>query len=251
MRYAVPLLLLAACSNAEEKKARAERLLEGHALYELVKRTYPTYDDYEFQHMLEVRSEDPRRVMDMLALKAGQSVADVGCGSGFYTLKFADAVGPAGQVWAIDIQGLAIQTLQERLQDPALSLYQNIRVFMNPVNDTLIPDNALDAALFSHADFYAYPNLLDENRQMLWACYRSLKPNGTMVVVQDMKIVPGSTNDMVIRNFLDCGFRVSMVFTDPDSGDAYFQFRKPVDGPRPPPAVPPKWAEAPLTPKPG
>lgn len=252
----LPLLLLLASSCGGEGTSRGDgkagttaeaRVEAGHQLYDLVKRTYPAYDTYDFDHMLVLRSESPQRVMDLLALAPGDEVGDIGCGSGFYTFLFAEKVGPTGRVWAIDVQSLAVRTVRERMAEPSLARFQNIRLFQNPVNETLIPADTLDAALLSHADFYAFPTLLDENRQMLGALYRSLVPGGRMVVVQDMtaKTIPDASNDVIVRNFADAGFRPARVQTDPATSVSYFQFLKPENGPAPPPVAIPQWLEPP------
>ena len=218
-------------------------MLEGHKLYDLVEKTYPEYDGYAFDHMLIDRKEDPNKVLDLMDLRPGDAVGDIGCGSGFYTLLFAEKVGPTGQAWAIDGPTSARERLLERLKEPALLKFTNIRVFRTPVNETFIPPATLDAALLSHADFYAFTEQLEENRQMLGALYRSLKATGRMAVVQNMKIVPDSTNEIILQNFKDARFQVDRVYTDPDSAVSYFLFQKPLNGPPAPPPVAPRWIE--------
>ena len=50
------------------------------------------------------REEAPGKLMEALKLKAGEAVADLGCGSGYFTFRLADKVGPKGKVFAVDIQ---------------------------------------------------------------------------------------------------------------------------------------------------
>ncbi|MFQ5918776.1 MAG: class I SAM-dependent methyltransferase [Thermoplasmata archaeon] len=58
---------------------------------------------------------DPAVVLRNLGLKAGMSLADVGCGPGFFSLPAADIVGSEGRVYAIDVQEPMLWALQERL----------------------------------------------------------------------------------------------------------------------------------------
>src|SRR5271163_3500663 len=50
------------------------------------------------------QEEAPSKLLPALKIKPGSAVADVGCGSGYYSLKLAEVVGPMGKVYANDIQ---------------------------------------------------------------------------------------------------------------------------------------------------
>src|SRR5262249_31325188 len=50
------------------------------------------------------QEEQPKKLLEALALKPGMAVADIGAGSGYYTFRMADAVGEAGTIYAVDIQ---------------------------------------------------------------------------------------------------------------------------------------------------
>src|SRR5689334_24691978 len=60
------------------------------------------------------REEEPAKLMKALNLKPGQTVCDLGCGNGFYTLKLAKEVGEAGEVYAEDIQPEMLTMLRAR-----------------------------------------------------------------------------------------------------------------------------------------
>ncbi len=219
------LLAMLACRG--DAPDTDEALAQGKLLYDHVQRTWPEHDHYELERQLIVRGEDTQQVMDMLALEPGMTVADIGCGSGFYTFLFSRAVGAGGLVYAIDIQQNAVDYLQQRLQDPTLNPLGNIRVFQSRVDATLIPDETLDAELLSHADFYAYPQLLDENIAMIQSCFDSLKPGGVLVVVQDMKVSWYSSGEQISKNFQAAGFLEERIVDLPGDQDLYFKFRKP------------------------
>ena len=59
------------------------------------------------------REEDCESLLRALAVKTGQTVCDLGCGNGFYTLKLARQVGPKGRVYAVDIQPEMLRMLKE------------------------------------------------------------------------------------------------------------------------------------------
>ena len=60
------------------------------------------------------QEESPAKLLSALQIREGQTVADVGCGNGFYTLKLAELVGPRGRVLAVDIQPEMLELLAQR-----------------------------------------------------------------------------------------------------------------------------------------
>jgi SAM-dependent methyltransferase len=99
-------------------------------------------------------SEDQRRsanetgqVFGLLGIKPGMQVADIGAGSGYYTMQLARAVGSGGQVFAEDITPDYLTGLQKRVSKAKLS---NVRVGRGDEHDPRLPVNSLDAALLIH-----------------------------------------------------------------------------------------------------
>lgn len=200
---------------------------DGVLLYEQVSHTYPNHNTYSLDHQLLIRSEDPAKVMEVMAIEPGMTVGDLGCGSGFYTFRFADAAGPAGTVIAIDIQQTSIDYINERVKDPELNPHANVDVRLTKVDDCLIEPNTLDRGLFIHADFYAYPTLLDENVRMIASVYRAMKPGGTLTVVQDTTVTEKASAEVIIKNFGAAGFVVDQQYPLDENFDLYLRMRKP------------------------
>lgn len=99
-------------------------------------------------------SEDERRSADetgqvfgLLGIKKGMRVADIGAGSGFYTMLLARAVGPQGEVLAEDITPDYLAALQKRVLDAKLA---NVKVGLGEEHDPRLPARALDAAVLVH-----------------------------------------------------------------------------------------------------
>src|SRR5205807_6286730 len=67
------------------------------------------------------REEECSTMLKALHLKPGQTVCDMGCGNGFYTLKLAKIVGEKGQVLAVDIQPEMLSLLNERAKEEKLA----------------------------------------------------------------------------------------------------------------------------------
>ena len=61
------------------------------------------------------REEEPAKLMKALGVKRGQTVCDLGCGNGFYTLKLAEAVGAEGKVLAVEIQQEMLAAMRRAL----------------------------------------------------------------------------------------------------------------------------------------
>ena len=84
------------------------------------------------------------RVMDLLGITQGKVVADIGAGSGWFTVRAAARVGPSGAVYAEDINPMAIDYITERATREKL---QNVRPALGSVDDTKLPSNCVDAVL--------------------------------------------------------------------------------------------------------
>jgi ubiquinone/menaquinone biosynthesis C-methylase UbiE len=84
------------------------------------------------------------RVMDLLQLKAGSTVADIGAGSGWFSVRAARRVGASGRVIAEDINAKAIAYIQQRAQREHLA---NIVPLLGTPDDPKLTPNSLDAAL--------------------------------------------------------------------------------------------------------
>jgi SAM-dependent methyltransferase len=84
------------------------------------------------------------RVMDLLGITAGKNVADIGAGSGWFTVRAARRVGPTGAVIAEDINPLAIEYIGNRVVKEDLS---NVRTVLGSVDDPRLPTASVDAVL--------------------------------------------------------------------------------------------------------
>ena len=84
------------------------------------------------------------RVMDILGIAPGKDVADIGAGSGWFTVRAAKRVGVAGIVYAVDINTEAVQYIERRAQKESLL---NIRTVLSKPDDPLLPKDSVDAVL--------------------------------------------------------------------------------------------------------
>lgn len=84
------------------------------------------------------------RVMDVLGISSGKHVADIGAGSGWFTVRAAKRVGTDGLVYAVDINPGAIRYIEDRARKENLV---NVKPVLSKPDDPLLPANSVDAVL--------------------------------------------------------------------------------------------------------
>lgn len=84
------------------------------------------------------------RVMDVLGIRAGSNVADIGAGSGWFTVRASKRVGATGAVLAEDINPLAIEYIGKRVIREGIS---NVRTVLGQPDDPMLPPESVDAVL--------------------------------------------------------------------------------------------------------
>lgn len=117
----------------------------------------------------------PDQIMDALGIADGSVVADVGAGSGWFTVRLARRVGPNGIVYAQDVQNEMLQAITRRVQREALT---NVRPVLGQGSDPRLPPTALDAILL-----VGVYHEIDDRVTMLKNLARALKPQGRIGVV--------------------------------------------------------------------
>ncbi len=126
-------------------------------------------------------------VVEALDLKPGMRVADVGAGTGLYTLLFAENVGGDGVVYAVDIEPKFLTLINKRTSDNGLD---NVVSVLGRKDSITLPDNSVDVVFI--ADSYHY----FEDRQAVMNSIRTaLKPGGFLYVV-DFDLVEGKTRPL-------------------------------------------------------
>lgn len=87
------------------------------------------------------------RVAELLGLRAGQRVADIGAGSGYYVARLAPLLGPTGRVFATDVVPRYLASLRERVKRDRLD---NVTVIDASAGDAALPRASVDVALMIH-----------------------------------------------------------------------------------------------------
>jgi cyclopropane fatty-acyl-phospholipid synthase-like methyltransferase len=84
------------------------------------------------------------RVMDLLGIKAGTHVADIGAGSGWFTVRSARRIGKEGTVYAVEINRDYIRHIERRAKKEKLA---NIRTILGKADDPMLPPTSVDAVV--------------------------------------------------------------------------------------------------------
>ena len=136
--------------------------------------------DTSFRIMTLIHDNPLRRIFDNPAntlraagIQPGQQVLEVGCGPGFFTLPAAKLVGDTGYVHAIDLQPLAIKTVNQKLKKTGVT---NVKVAMADAAATGLPAENIDVA-FLFGVIHSLP--LDT---VIPELYRVLRPEGILAV---------------------------------------------------------------------
>lgn len=118
--------------------------------------------------------QKPAEVIEALALKKGEIIADIGAGSGYFTLRVADAVGPEGHVYAVDVSPDMIVHLNRRVRDAGLL---NVSSILAPPDDPLLPrpvDRFLIVDVWHH---------VEDQAGYLTLMKKLLRPGGQIVMI--------------------------------------------------------------------
>ena len=114
-------------------------------------------------------------VIRALAIRPGQTVADIGAGSGYYTMRVARTVGPTGKVIAQDIMPRYLSQLQSRTRKAGL---KNVSFVQGTASDPRLPPASIDTALLIHM----YHEIA-QPYALLYKLRDSLKPGGQVAIV--------------------------------------------------------------------
>jgi ubiquinone/menaquinone biosynthesis C-methylase UbiE len=127
------------------------------------------------------REEAPTKAVAALDIRPGQTVADIGAGSGYYTVRLAEAVGPNGRVFATDIQPGMLALIKKRT-DGMGGTSGRVEVVLGTSTESKLPDGAVDMALM--VDVY---HELAQPQTFLRSVKRALKPGGRLVLIEFRK----------------------------------------------------------------
>ncbi len=141
------------------------------------------YQGAEWLERIERDEEEaPDVALRVLKIPKGASVADIGAGSGYMTVKLAARVGPTGRVFANDVQPQMLELLARRLAGKRIA---NVTMVQGTADDPKLPPSSVDLELM--VDVY---HELSQPQAMLRHLREALKPGGRLVLLEYRKEDP-------------------------------------------------------------
>lgn len=173
------------------------------------------------------RAGEARLVMNLAAIEPGMTVADIGAGEGYYTVRLSPRVGKKGRVLAEDIDRGVLLRLGDRVQRERLD---NVSIALGNPADPNLPPGSFDRIFLVH--MY---HEVDEPYAFLWHLRPALKGHGSVVVVDldrptDRHGIPPA---LLFCEFGAVGFRLVEFVRKPELTGYYAKFETVGDRPAP------------------
>jgi ubiquinone/menaquinone biosynthesis C-methylase UbiE len=182
------------------------------------------------------QARDDRReaetVMDKAAIVPGMTVADIGAGEGYYTVRLSTRVGTQGRVLAQDIDGDALQRLGDRVEREHLD---NVSIKLGAEDDPRLPANSFDRVFMVH--MY---HEVSEPYAFLWHLRPALRQGGQVIVVDVDRPADqhGISPQLLFCEFQQLGYRLVEFDRKPEIAGYYAQFEAVGARPEPSDIVP-------------
>ena len=175
MKFSLALLgwlLLPAVAPAQDTTKRD--IHEMHRLHQDPKAYIAMLDDPKRDAY-----QKPHEVITALKLKKGEVIADIGAGSGYFTLRLAHHLGKAGRVYAVDVNPDMIVHVNRRIRDLKL---KNVVALLAAPDDPLLADASIDR--FFICDTWHH---IENHDRYLALLKKMLKPGGQVVMIDFKK----------------------------------------------------------------
>jgi ubiquinone/menaquinone biosynthesis C-methylase UbiE len=170
---------------------------------------------------------EAKTVMDLAEIEPGMTVADIGAGNGYYTVRLAERVGETGRVLAQDIDSDALGRLGRRIERQRL---ENVSIRLGELADPKLPEDSFDRIFMVH--MY---HEIEQPYEFLWRMWPALQDGGQVVVVDIDRPTDQHGIDPLL---LSCEFEATgyelVSFKDaPELAGYYAQFKAAATRPAP------------------
>ena len=222
LAFLLPLSALAACHKADDHRPvtarefpKADRPVSA-----------PAGTGFSTEQSRDDRNE-AMTVMDLADIRPGMTVADIGAGEGYYTVRLAARVGEKGRVLAEDIDPDAMGRLANRIERDHV---ENAYTTVGTPDDAKLPADSFDRIFLVH--MY---HEVGEPYALLWRLRAALRPGGQVIVVDVDRPTTqhGIHPQLLFCEFAAVGFRLAQFVRKPELQGYYAQFN--AEGPRPEP----------------
>jgi ubiquinone/menaquinone biosynthesis C-methylase UbiE len=152
--------------------------------------------------------QKPEKVVDYLAIKDGDVIADIGAGSGYFSVILSKRVGDSGRIYAVDIENGMIEYIEKRAKKERLN---NIKTILSKPDDPLLLESSID--LIFICDTYHH---IEGRDNYLKKLKKVLKKNGRLAIVDfhvvDTPVGPPLniriSKDKIMGEVLKAGFKL-------------------------------------------
>ncbi|MCY2986257.1 MAG: methyltransferase domain-containing protein [Planctomycetota bacterium] len=150
--------------------------------------TDPHADIQQFVQRFESEARDiyvkRQEITQVVGLRSGEAVADIGAGTGLFTQLFAEQVGPKGTVFAVDIGPTFLKHITERAKQRGHE--QVVKTVLNKPDSVELPPGSINVAFL--CDTYHH---FEHPAKMLDTIHRAMRPAGRLVII-DFDLRPNS-----------------------------------------------------------
>jgi ubiquinone/menaquinone biosynthesis C-methylase UbiE len=166
--------------------------------------------------MFNRKASDPRnkpdQILEALELRQGQNVADIGAGGGYFCLRFAEAVGREGKVYAVDTNQGFLEFIKNSAKEKGLNNVKTILV----VEDLALPERGLDLVFMRNVCHH-----LTNRVEYFKKLRRFLKQEGRVAIVEYKRAKPLTfrgifghyvPRETIIEEMKKAGYRVKQEF---------------------------------------
>lgn len=159
--------------------------------------------------------DEANKVMELAEVTPGMTVADIGAGEGYYTVRLADRVGEAGRVLAQDIDRDALERLGSRVERESL---ENISIKLGRADDPQLPVDSFDRIFLVHVY-----HEVSEPYAFLWRMWPALSQGGEIIVVEAERPIGqrGIPHALLFCEFEAVGYHL-LEFTEKPDIQGYF-----------------------------
>ncbi|RLS52103.1 MAG: methyltransferase domain-containing protein [Planctomycetota bacterium] len=152
-------------------------------------------DVKQFEGRFEVESREVyalrKEIVAACQIQAGQTVADIGAGTGLFTRMFSDGVGQDGRVLAVDISQKFLDHTQKTTREAG---QQNVETLLGSDDSTKLPPNTIDVAFI--CDTYHH---FEFPLKTMTSLFQAMKPGGRVILV-DFKRIEGESSDWTLNH---------------------------------------------------
>lgn len=131
-----------------------------------------------FEVITKYRFLDPSQILPGVGIKRGATVADLGCGNGYYPVALAKIVGDSGQVYAVDVQDEALEATVSMAKHQNLKNIYTVRHNLE-MPGLKVPENSCDAVILAGT-----LHLTKQPKNILREAYRIMKTGGLLAVIE-------------------------------------------------------------------